>query len=295
MPTTFQNALRINCLYADRYTFSSLWVYPENSVPYSMLRFIQNGSARFVIDQREFVASKNQIVYIPEGSRVFCESLEENFTFTSVRFTVTFPLYGEEVCAKRLNICEVTDCTEPEIHRYFDKLLSESTSRAPGQAFRLQGYLELLIGYLLDQSEGAVEEPPADERYQDFLKTRDTPEQIMRRNMRVGVHIDPRIQAVVEYLIANPSDKINIQQMCGLIDMSESSLRRLFKAHTGKSPTEFLCELRMMYAAKELIGTRKRIAAIAGELGFDDPNYFTRRFRRTYGISPMQYRQISRR
>ena len=76
--------------------------------------------------------------------------------------------------------------------------------------------------------------------------------------------------------------------------MSPSSFRRHFKEHTGKTPGNFLKELRVMVAARRLLVTDDRISDIAYELGFDDQNYFSRMFKSLFGVSPSQYRKTAR-
>ena len=71
-------------------------------------------------------------------------------------------------------------------------------------------------------------------------------------------------------------------------------MRRLFKEHTGKTPFEFMKELRMVTAARKLLATNKRVSTIAYELGYNDQNYFTRVFKSVFGISPDQYRKEAR-
>ena len=99
---------------------------------------------------------------------------------------------------------------------------------------------------------------------------------------------------VVDYLIANPSKPFDTRLLCEMTELSDSSLRRLFKEHTGKTPFEFMKELRMVTAARKLLATNKRVSTIAYELGFSDQNYFARVFKSVFGISPDQYRKEAR-
>lgn len=82
----------------------------------------------------------------------------------------------------------------------------------------------------------------------------------------------------------------NLELILAHTDMSPSSLRPLFKGHTGKSPGAFVRDLRMTAAARLLLVADRRISAIAYELGFDDANYFARIFKSTFGVSPQEYR-----
>jgi len=74
-------------------------------------------------------------------------------------------------------------------------------------------------------------------------------------------------------------------------NMSTATLRRLFKKHTGKTPSEFLLELRMAVAAKKIVETDERISDIAYRVGIQDPNYFTRIFKKNFGVTPYTYRE----
>ena len=61
---TLYTAMRFHFLYVDRYVFGAGWVYPENFIPYSMVRYILRGSAEFVIDGRTFTVHPGQVVYL---------------------------------------------------------------------------------------------------------------------------------------------------------------------------------------------------------------------------------------
>ena len=99
---------------------------------------------------------------------------------------------------------------------------------------------------------------------------------------------------VVDYFIAHPTEPFDTKFLSDMAQMSPSSLRRHFKEHTGKSPGDFVKELRMVTAARRLLVTNDRGSTIAYELGFDDQNYFARMFKSVFGVSPNQYRKASR-
>ena len=69
-------------------------------------------------------------------------------------------------------------------------------------------------------------------------------------------------------------------------------LRRLFKQATGLTPIDYLMELRLNYAKKLLRENDKlhyTIAEISTASGFDDPNYFSRIFKKKTGKNPSEY------
>lgn len=65
----------------------------------------------------------------------------------------------------------------------------------------------------------------------------------------------------------------------------------LFRQHTGTSPINYLNELRIQRAAEYLKNTDHSIKSIAHSLGFEDPLYFSRSFRKCVGLSPSAYRE----
>ncbi len=73
--------------------------------------------------------------------------------------------------------------------------------------------------------------------------------------------------------------------------MSYSSFRRLFKAHTGLAPNQYLLDLKLRKARDLLSGTPLQIQQIAAECGFENHFYFTRIFTQRNGLTPLAYRK----
>jgi len=282
------SAMRFNFLYVDRYVFRTGWLYPENFVPYSIVRYIVRGEALFKINGQEIQVHENQIIYIPEGCRMECTTQCEHFEFISIRFSVTSKLDNADLLSEYYHIQVVNDYdNDPEIFRYFHEVYISATSSDRGKMFRVRGYLELIIAWLTDHSPKSYteqKEPTEESRltvgyfqHREFLTS-----QIKR---------DPRIQAVLNYMFTHPAEKFTTEQLSDMANMSPSSLRRLFKQTTGKAPGDFIKEIRMATAARLLLVSDERISSIAYKVGFDDPNYFARKFKERFGVSPQVYRQ----
>ena len=74
----------------------------------------------------------------------------------------------------------------------------------------------------------------------------------------------------------------------------DSRFSSLFKANMGKSPMEYVREIRLTTAARALLVSNKNINDIAYECGYEDANYFIREFKSAFGFTPNQYRKIAR-
>lgn len=191
--------------------------------------------------------------------------------------------------AEYFHIPRVTRGADGEVLGYFQQVYQNATTQNSGKLFRIRGNLELILAWLVERTPEARGEeselPEADFSVEGLRR---------RENRSHSIKRDPRIQVVVDYLVAHPSEPFDSEFLCRMADMSPSSLRRLFREHTGKSPGAFVKDLRMMTAARRLLVTNERISTIAYEVGFDDANYFARIFKSVFGVSPQEYRAASR-
>lgn len=77
-----------------------------------------------------------------------------------------------------------------------------------------------------------------------------------------------------------------IEKMAKFTNMSYSNFRHEFKLLTNRAPTNYLLSMRLEKAAILLHLPEKRVTEVALRCGFNDLNYFTRQFKKKYGINP---------
>lgn len=292
IPQSLYSAMRFNFLYVDKYTFHSGWFFPEDYIPYCLLRFITRGEAVFKINGEEIIVHKNEIAYIPEGAVMSCWALSDNIEFYSIRFCVTARLNDSDFLGEYFHIPTITKNAQESVLTYFQEIYQSATSQNPSRLFRIRGNLELILAYLTQRAnaEGKAEVPSEHD-----VPDAHSLEAIRRRNAKTqNINRDPRIQVVVDYLTPHLNEPFTIQSLSEMAQVSQTSFRRLFKAHTGKSPSDYIRELRMTSAARMLLTSDREIAEIGYQVGFSDANYFSRTFRQVFGVSPHQYRRISR-
>jgi len=104
---------------------------------------------------------------------------------------------------------------------------------------------------------------------------------------------DPRVREAIDYLIIHFRQPFEMEALARYCGISPSRLSHLFKAETQTSPQKFLERYRIQQACDLLRITRRPIAEIAMEVGYDDSFYFTNRFRRHTGKSPSRFRTES--
>lgn len=95
-----------------------------------------------------------------------------------------------------------------------------------------------------------------------------------------------------EYILTNMSrPDLNVNDLCGEMNMSRVQLYRKCKAQTDFSPVEFIRIIRLKHAKHLLETTQLSISEIAYEVGFSSPSYFAKCYRDQYNVSPTELRR----
>ena len=103
-----------------------------------------------------------------------------------------------------------------------------------------------------------------------------------------------RIAAVRDHLRESLAQPHRLDALATAAGLSVPHFCTLFRRLTGYAPIDFLIRQRVQAACRLLDTTDHSIAAIAAEVGYEDPYYFTRCFRRVIGSSPRAYRRITK-
>lgn len=96
---------------------------------------------------------------------------------------------------------------------------------------------------------------------------------------------------LIKYIQEHLQQKIDLKNLSELACMSGSTFYRYVKKATGLSPQELILRERIKYAKSLLSESNLLITEVAYDAGFEDPNYFTRAFKKTEGLTPKQYQQ----
>ncbi|MGI4787859.1 MAG: helix-turn-helix domain-containing protein [Janthinobacterium lividum] len=103
--------------------------------------------------------------------------------------------------------------------------------------------------------------------------------------------LDPRVLAAMDYLGRSLEAPVTLEDLAAFSGLSASRLSHLFRRQSGLTPMQFLEQQRLDRACQLLDFTARSVAAIAAEVGFENPFYFTLRFKRHTGHSPRDYRK----
>ncbi|MDD2765526.1 MAG: helix-turn-helix transcriptional regulator, partial [Opitutaceae bacterium] len=110
------------------------------------------------------------------------------------------------------------------------------------------------------------------------------------RTSTVGSGIDVRIEKAIEHFHNDFSARHTVDSLARVANLSRSQFCLLFRAGMGCSPHEYIEERRLELARFYLMTTAYSVGEIAANVGFEDPFYFSTRFKRRFELSPSAYR-----
>ena len=98
------------------------------------------------------------------------------------------------------------------------------------------------------------------------------------------------IRSVITYMYENYNQKIAVGELAARCNLSMYRFIHKFKAATGMTPIEYLTKIRIGEAKYLLSNSQLNISEIAAIVGYDDPLYFSRVFKKETGLSPRYYK-----
>ncbi|RCW73252.1 helix-turn-helix domain-containing protein [Saliterribacillus persicus] len=93
-----------------------------------------------------------------------------------------------------------------------------------------------------------------------------------------------------EYIEIHYSDAVTLEEVADEVGLSSYYLSKLFKEHFQETFIDYLTRVRMEKAKSLLLEGHMPLKEIALNIGYRDPNYFSRVFKREIGSSPSEYR-----
>lgn len=100
-----------------------------------------------------------------------------------------------------------------------------------------------------------------------------------------------RMNRVHTYVMKNFREKISLDEVAAIANMSPSSFSRYFKIHANKTFSDFLMEIRIGYSCKLLANQKMSVSQICYDSGFNTLSNFNRQFKVVTHYSPLEYRK----
>ncbi len=217
-----------------------------------------SGCTRYTFPESVVDLKVGEIIFLPKGSSYTAQSIgEEPSEYVALRFTADF---GDAM---------------PFVHslegfRDFDMLKNDLPLlwKFGGKSERYRCY-SVFYGLLAHLEE--LEK----QKYEDKNKLE-------------------LIEPAISYLKKHIYDSdLNIETLCRLCGISGTYFRKIFQANFAVSPQQYILSKRLTNA-KIIIesGDFDSVADVAASVGYSDSLYFSRAFKKKYGVSPSQYAKL---
>lgn len=169
-----------------------------------------------------------------------------------------------------LNINELILKNNRELADTSSRLLNVFTSNDPFKAYRADLILRELVAVMLKV-----------QNLQSLKKDGD------KNSNSTPFH------AVMAFISRHLTAEITVEELCGVAGMSKSSFYRSFTNEYGITPLQLVLEERLKYA-KHLLKYNHEVSIkeVAYASGFNDPNYFSRAFKKMEGLTASEYRNL---
>ena len=240
-------------------TTDSSWVCPFLlPTPFSRLYFVTDGSGVLFSEQEKVVMEPGYVYLVPCGlpcGFYGTDSVTKLYFHVNVILPDGYDLFLRAKGFAKLP-CPV-DRTEQLRKLYF--------SQDPAEHIRLKACLWEIIG--------------------KFAET-EIPDTAFREGYSA------RVGQAIDYIHKHLSANLSVKRVAATLFCSETTLSAAFRREMGTTVGQYIEDMVFFEAQQLLLNTQQSIGLISTTLGFSDQFYFTRRFRKRYGLSPKAYRKL---
>jgi transcriptional regulator GlxA family with amidase domain len=97
---------------------------------------------------------------------------------------------------------------------------------------------------------------------------------------------DARVTRAIELMDTHRTAPLSVAELAHEVNLSPSYLRRLFLAHTGRTPARYDKDCRLDRAHELITSTFLTVKEVMAAVGWNDPSHFGREFKRRFGVAP---------
>lgn len=217
----------------------------------SAFMFPIGGEAKIQLDNQSLLAKPGKMIYIPYATNIKISVLsKENFSYINL-----FHQFLKRPLFE-MDISNIFD----DIYKLLMELVTLSKSTKSKELLQKSIQTQKLFTLLQSQK--------TDSPLCDYAIVKD----------------------LIHYINTHYHEDINLEKLAALAGVKESQISYLFKKYTNKRPINYLIHYRIKMALELLETTDLLICEVAERVGYQDPFYFSRLFKRHIGISPTAIR-----
>jgi len=249
----------------------------EQQSPHFNIFWIEEGSGTYQIDFQSFTIKNGGIFFLSPGQvfQVESEQVKSGYQISFDKEFYCVETHGKEIACNgvlfnnvhRAAAIQLADNDIPVFKQIMQNMIQEFENPGPAHREMLETYLRMFLIQSLRK---------LDELQVPLEKTTDEGNRLVSDFIALIEKHYRKIHSVAEY--------------AELLFISPKSLAKRLKALNYNTPTELIRDRIMLQAKRDLRYSNRSIKEIAFDLGFDDPAYFTRLFKKAVQQSPQAYR-----
>ncbi len=221
--------------------------------------FLEEGNCTYIIDDKVYSVQSGDIVIIPDG--VIHHTKYDDIKHSRILIN----------CEKRYIPASVQSGISSGNYLYRNPFVTEEVKKILGRIER-----EYQLG------DAFSDEVIICHTHSLFY--------LLMRNTETCLAVDDGnkvIEQAVAYIRENFASDISLSSLAKRFSVSSEHFSRMFKKETGLGFSKYLNSLRLQYAEQLLKSSEgQNITQVAESCGFEDSNYFSKKFKEVYGISP---------
>lgn len=238
-------------------------------VEYEIIRIL-TGTLHVTMDEKEFTATPGDIVFVNSG--ILHSGIPSDCVYQCIVFDMNAFLKNNPRCSTYIK--QIIDHSafvyhhftpkNQQIHQIVWDIFNAMESQKTGYELIVFGELYHFFGVVFSEK----------------LYFSDSPQN--RRDYRKIM----QLKKVLDYMEANYSSPVTLEQLSASVNMSPKYFCRFFYQMTHRTPIDYLNYQRIEHASYQLATTDVSVTEVAYNCGFNDLSYFIKTYKKYKGITP---------
>lgn len=235
--------------------------------------FIKKGSGEHEIDFVKYKLDNDSVFFIRPG-QVHQLNIDKGSSGFMLQFNADFYAPSEKTSSivfrkvSNKNHCQLSRARFEIIELHLQYILKEFTQKQDRYKEAVKASLEIIFIELLRQSSNPN-----------------------KASNEKKIYAQERLEELQDLLEKNIHDKKQVSDYAQMLNLTSYQLNAITKTLLRKTCSELINEQIILEAKRMLIGTVNQVNQIADMLGYDDPSYFIRFFKKQTGHTPEAFRQ----
>ncbi len=263
-----------NCFQSENFKgrqFHFLYHYDSLSVNYNVfthwheeieILYFKEGTAYAICNKDKFLCKPGDILFINSYCFHSMERIDESCC-SYYCFSVALDIFQNNVFSE-VDLPAYFLANDEKIGRILESCMEEYDNELPGYQTTISSYMTSVLVCFGRQSS----------------KT--------SADTQISVGQSNKIRKALVYINEHLTEKIYLDELCELTELSRSRFSSIFKAFVGKSLVDYINQMRCQYARNLFLSGKYTVAECAEKAGFNNLSYFARKYRQVYGTTISQ-------